>query len=159
MPTTGTGLTYPASSGHTRLWEHLQTLAQNVHAAIAGDGWTDYPCEIRTDTGTGPAPGSVITFARYRKIGKTVDVMMEGSTPTAVTNCAVMLPAAAGVPYRRYLNCGTLRVFPDSSPADQTGLAFMSAGKDRVIVAAKTNGYRDSPAGSTIRMQITYEVA
>ncbi len=31
MPTTSLGLTYPASTGHTRLWEHLQTLAQNVN--------------------------------------------------------------------------------------------------------------------------------
>lgn len=31
MPTTGRGYTYPASTGHTRLWEHLQTLATNIN--------------------------------------------------------------------------------------------------------------------------------
>lgn len=34
MPTTERGLTYPDSTGHTRLWEHLQTLAQNAEAAL-----------------------------------------------------------------------------------------------------------------------------
>lgn len=36
MPTTSEGLTYPDSSGHTRLWEHLQTLAVNVNTALRG---------------------------------------------------------------------------------------------------------------------------
>lgn len=34
MPTTPRGLTYPDSAGHTRLWEHLQTLAGDVEDAL-----------------------------------------------------------------------------------------------------------------------------
>lgn len=35
MPfTTPDSLEYPSSSGHTRLWEHLQTLADTVQAAL-----------------------------------------------------------------------------------------------------------------------------
>ncbi len=35
MPSTPRGITYPDSAAHTRLWEHLQTLAQSVDAALA----------------------------------------------------------------------------------------------------------------------------
>ena len=34
MPQTTQGLTYPDSSGHTRLWEHLQQLAEDVDDLI-----------------------------------------------------------------------------------------------------------------------------
>lgn len=34
MPNTARGLTYPDSSGHTRLWEHLQELADDVEAML-----------------------------------------------------------------------------------------------------------------------------
>lgn len=35
MPDTGLGLTYPASTAHTRLWEHFQTLAETADEAIS----------------------------------------------------------------------------------------------------------------------------
>lgn len=34
MPTTPKGIVYPDSSGHTRLWEHLQALAETADAAV-----------------------------------------------------------------------------------------------------------------------------
>lgn len=34
MPTTARGIEYPNSAGHTRLWEHLQTMAEDVDAAL-----------------------------------------------------------------------------------------------------------------------------
>lgn len=34
MPETDLGVIYPDSSGHTRIWEHLQTLAATATAAI-----------------------------------------------------------------------------------------------------------------------------
>jgi len=35
MPTTAAwGLTYPAATGHTRIWEHIQTLATDVDADL-----------------------------------------------------------------------------------------------------------------------------
>ena len=34
MPTTPKGLVYPDSSGHTRIWEHLQTLASGVDSKL-----------------------------------------------------------------------------------------------------------------------------
>ncbi|WP_420124384.1 hypothetical protein [Nakamurella sp.] len=44
MPDTSLGITYPASTAHTRLWEHLQELAADVNAILVnrtplrGDG-------------------------------------------------------------------------------------------------------------------------
>ncbi|MEV7263965.1 hypothetical protein AB0N38_10480 [Micromonospora aurantiaca] len=39
MPDTPLGITYPGSTGHTRLWEHFQTLAEDVDALLARKGW------------------------------------------------------------------------------------------------------------------------
>ncbi|MBQ1039283.1 hypothetical protein [Micromonospora sp. C81] len=36
MPTTPLGFTYPASTGHGRIWEHLQTMAQNIDGTLQG---------------------------------------------------------------------------------------------------------------------------
>ena len=47
MPSTPRGLTYPDSTGHTRLWEHLQNLATTTEAAIDAAHATAH------DTGTG----------------------------------------------------------------------------------------------------------
>ncbi|MEV4384399.1 hypothetical protein AB0J68_01520 [Micromonospora sp. NPDC049580] len=34
MPDTSLGLTYPASTAHTRIWEHIQELANDANAAL-----------------------------------------------------------------------------------------------------------------------------
>ncbi|WP_328850252.1 hypothetical protein OG994_16600 [Micromonospora globbae] len=34
MPTTSLGITYPASTGHARMWEHFQALADSVNDLI-----------------------------------------------------------------------------------------------------------------------------
>ncbi|MCT2277986.1 hypothetical protein M3G91_10150 [Micromonospora chalcea] len=39
MPDTPLGITYPASTDHTRLWEHFQDLAQDVDGLLARKGW------------------------------------------------------------------------------------------------------------------------
>ncbi|RKN38445.1 hypothetical protein [Micromonospora endolithica] len=35
MPDTSRGITYPSSTGHTRIWEHFQTLADDVDGLFA----------------------------------------------------------------------------------------------------------------------------
>ena len=37
MPDTPKGITYPDQIGHTRIWEHLATLAIDADAIIIGD--------------------------------------------------------------------------------------------------------------------------
>jgi len=43
MPTTERGLTYPDATGHTRLWEHIQALADSAEAALDAldPAWTN----------------------------------------------------------------------------------------------------------------------
>lgn len=158
MPTTTTGLVYPDDTGHTRLWEHLQALAESVHDALGGDGWVDYPAEIRTAGGASAAPGTSVVWARFRKVGRTVWVQGEGSTTTLVNNASVMLPTAAGTPARRVMQAGQLRCYGTGPPSDQNGCALMSADLTHVILHADTGGYRGLPAGHTLRWNLVYEV-
>ena len=37
MPDTSLGITYPASTAHTRIWEHVQTVAEDVDLPDAAD--------------------------------------------------------------------------------------------------------------------------
>lgn len=62
MPDTPNGLTYPDSAGHTRLWEHIQALAEDVdreltervvaHPDVAGKRmvWKELPSAGVTDS-------------------------------------------------------------------------------------------------------------
>jgi hypothetical protein len=161
MPQTPTGIIYPDSAGHTRLWDHFQALADSVHAAIHGDAWTDFAgAEIREAGGTGPAVGTSLSWAKFRQVGKTVWYQGQGSTTTLVSQAAVLLPnALTGPPSFRNLMCGQLRVFGTAPPSDQNGIALMDAALTRIIVHADTGGYRGLPAGHTLRWSVVYEVA
>ena len=39
MPTTSLGITYPASTSHSRMWEHFQTLADDTDEILARKGY------------------------------------------------------------------------------------------------------------------------
>lgn len=54
MPTTPRGITYPTSSEHTRLWDHLEAVATSADAAI-GDAVAGLPKKILTGTSSIPA--------------------------------------------------------------------------------------------------------
>lgn len=75
MPTTSLGLTYPASTGHTRIWEHVQTLAENVNSALT-DGTKDLTINDLTLTGNLSVSG---LGAQIRKV-KTSDQSVTSST-------------------------------------------------------------------------------
>lgn len=71
MPTTPLGITYPASTDHTRLWEHLQNLATTADTAIGSDsGIVSLPP-------TGAWTNSTNNPMTIRKIGKMV--LLNGS--------------------------------------------------------------------------------
>lgn len=166
MPTTPNGITYPDSSGHTRLWEHLQELANDVDAQLAllkAQGtWTDYTPILVDSTVPGTPKASAVTYARWCKIGKTVFVQgqLSNTSGATVPNACVSLPnAAAGTPVLRSLNCGTLVVMGSSTPADQLGIAYMTADKAFLVVVAPTGGFRDAPSGAAIRWAAHYEVS
>lgn len=60
MPQTGRGIIYPDSSGHTRLWEHLGSLAQSADDAIGG--LLPIP-RVRTGVANVPGAGGLYTSA------------------------------------------------------------------------------------------------
>jgi len=50
MPTTPLGITYPQSTDHTRLWEHLQALAESVDTLLTGQPTVRKATEVLTAT-------------------------------------------------------------------------------------------------------------
>src|SRR5688572_29230550 len=70
MPNTANrAYTYPASSGHTRLWEHLQELAEDIDTDVNGlyaPGWSTYAAAWSA-SGTQPALGNGTLTGRYRR--------------------------------------------------------------------------------------------
>lgn len=55
MPTTTKGIEYPASTGHTRIWEHLQDLATSADTAI-DSAFTNTDVQVFTSSGTWNKP-------------------------------------------------------------------------------------------------------
>jgi hypothetical protein len=81
MPTTPGGIVYPNSSDHTRIWEHLQDLAESIDASRE---WEDYSPSLVGMV----SPASLV--ARYQQIGKTITFYLQaiagaGSSFPAVT--------------------------------------------------------------------------
>lgn len=60
------GITYPASTSHDRIWEHIQTVADDVNTLfVAQPGtWTDYS-PTWASSGTAPAYGNAVITSRY----------------------------------------------------------------------------------------------
>ena len=139
----------------------IDTAIKNAQDAIASD-WVDCTSQvsIRTDTGTGPAAGTTVNWAAYRKQGKTVMFKGEGSlAASTATTAAVMLPPA-GTPVRRYLMAGMLLLYgaAGTTPSDQCGAARMTADLSRIVAHSLTGGFRGAGAGCAIMWEITYEV-
>jgi hypothetical protein len=66
MPDTSLGITYPASSGHDRIWEHIQTVADDVDALLlaAPGAWQNYSPAFTSFSGS-PALGNSVATGRY----------------------------------------------------------------------------------------------
>lgn len=75
MPATSLGITYPASTAHVRLWEHLQTLADTTNAAMT-DGTRDFTINDLTLTGNLVVAGA---GAEVRKV-RTTDQSVSNTT-------------------------------------------------------------------------------
>ena len=137
------------------------TFSNIPQGAVVGLGtWTDYTSSVRTDVGSSAAAGTTVQVARFMNIGNTVWAYGEATATSLVNNASVMLPAAAGTPKRRFLNCGTMIVTEGSGTANpaQLGIARMTTGLDRVLTITDTNAFCDAPAGSSIQWNVCYEV-
>ncbi|MEQ4301599.1 hypothetical protein ABNF97_09430 [Plantactinospora sp. B6F1] len=99
MPDTSLGITYPASSGHARIWEHFQTLADQVDALLlASRTWTSYT-PVWTAASSNPAIGNGSITGRYLQWGDLVFasglISMGSSTTYGSGEWRLTLPVAA----------------------------------------------------------------
>ena len=141
--------------------EHDTTIAANAAAVGTMGVWQPYSAIICAAT-TQPAvaaPGSSVSYSRWTKIGNTVFVIGEGNSGTGtISGVSVTLPTEAGTPFRRFLIAGQFWIQGASAPT-QSGVAFMTAALDRVVMTTNTSsGYVDSAASHSIRWSLTYEV-
>lgn len=167
--TTTHGLPYPVGTDRVMDGDNaMQALAEAVDAHLYGGGsapagapglWQDATgTVVCTDASLAAQAGSSVGVARYMKIGRTVTFAGNATSGSAASNCAISLPnSLAGVPRDRMFACGVAVAMGASIPA-QSGVGYMSAQKDRLIIAAFTNGYVSVPATSAIRWTVTYEV-
>lgn len=81
MPDTPNGFTYPGSGSHTRIWEHMQTLAEQIDAALN-------PAPVTF--AAAPGAGWSVVLASYVKLGPLValrvTVNRTGATITAAAS-------------------------------------------------------------------------
>lgn len=91
MPDTSLGITYPASTAHTRIWEHVQTVADDVNTLLA------LPAMVEADG----AASNAITATSFAAI-PTTPVSASLVVPAgrdllvAVTIRAVLIVTASG---------------------------------------------------------------
>ncbi|HEX6968861.1 MAG TPA: hypothetical protein VF174_08660 [Micromonosporaceae bacterium] len=118
--------------------------------------WADFTPTVYTGGGSTAVSGTV-GYAKFLQIGKTVWAVASVTfNATTTGGAAIDLPVAAAT---RLLNCGSCVLFGSSTPADQSGIAFMTTTLDKLVVVAFTTGFRDATSGDTIRYSVCYEAA
>jgi hypothetical protein len=147
----------------------IQALAEWADAHVyAGDGapgapgvWATFAgAVICTAASTAAVAGTVITRARYMKIGRTVWFQGEGTMSGAITDVAVLLPnALTGVPAARVLLPGQVIVVDSAGAVVDVAGCIMHTAKDRVMPITLNGSYVDSPATASLRWSVTYETA
>ncbi|MBX6357647.1 MAG: hypothetical protein IRZ05_17565 [Micromonosporaceae bacterium] len=118
--------------------------------------WTSFTPKVYSGGGSTAVSGTV-NYAKYLQIGKIVWAMATVTFNAAASSgAAVDLPVPAAF---RSLNCGTCALFGSSTPADQSGIAVMTASQDKLVISAYTGGFRDASSGHAIRYSVCYEAA
>jgi hypothetical protein len=141
---------YPASTGHPRLWEHLEGLATSANTAIDAIGdamegaWSSYS-PAWTSTGTAPALGNGSLTGHYKQVGNTVHLrttLVLGGTSTIGTGVyRISLPVAAKIGSHLTAVCED----NSASGAKWAGVALITAAittgdNMRIIVTASSAG-------------------
>jgi hypothetical protein len=85
MPDTARGLTYPASTGHTRLWEHYQALAEDVDIRLPEVFLPDagFPAAVNITTGVGVILRYTVAAKAYARKFALVGSAFTSNTQTA----------------------------------------------------------------------------
>lgn len=176
VPDTSLGITYPSSSSHDRIWEHIQAVADDVNALFlaAPGAWTDYT-PTWSSTGTAPAYGNATILGRYIRPANSKLVIYRvrilfGSTTTFGTGTwSFSLPVTAGTSgldpyslgsaYFRDTSAASVGHYPGVCQIDATG------GPNSIgcITGANTQASNAQPFTwantDHISFQIAYEAA
>ena len=127
MPDTANfGITYPSNTGHTRIWEHLQVLADDADAALVDV--EKQPCCIARRAVALSIPNNVVTAVTF----DTEEFDNDGCFTASSTNVTVK---TAGV-YSISATC--------SFAINATGVRFM----DVLVNGTKVNGAYSFTAGA-----------
>lgn len=175
MPTTSNGLTYPASTGHTRIWEHIQTLAQDVDAKLTAlhAAWTSGTPTWSQTGGSILAIGNGTIAMRYKQVGassasKTVHLRLElvrGSTTNVGTAAyAWSLPAGWPAPLNfRFTGTGAVFTAAGQYPCTAIGIGsnqfVLAYTKTEARVANLNPAGGAWASGDAIVADLTYETA
>jgi hypothetical protein len=140
----------------TSVIDDLRTYTQ----LLSGSPWRDYAPRLYGGmTGSPVVIGSTVSYARWRYVDPhTVQAVVSISRQSGTTitdGLGVDLPVPGAF---RSLNCGTLGVHGSSVPTGQSGVAYMSPDKTKLIPVAYTNAYLSVNALQEIRFNVTYEV-
>lgn len=149
-------LIYETDTDRTYMWTGA---AWKLITDKASSAWTDFSSTIvaydHVSTTSAVVASSPI-LAKYRLSGKTVWAQAEVTINAATTGgVALALPFTAK---DRNLNCGTAALFGTTTPSDQCGIAYMSGNKDKIVIVAYTNGFRDAANGAVFRYNVVYEI-
>lgn len=101
MPTTPKGIVYPDQTGHTRIWEHLQTLGTGVDGLLMGN--VDIQVFAGSGTFTRPA-GAIISKVSLVGAGGGGG----GASTTTAGQCSIGAGGAGGGYSEMWLNAATI---------------------------------------------------
>lgn len=133
----------------------LLVRSSGAWVAVAPQAATNFTPNVYTNMGTTPSTISrTVNLARYWRMGSLVIAQADCTINATTTNgIGIDLPFAGSV---RILNLGTCALFGTSTPADQSGIAYMAASLTQLVVVAYSQGFRDGTSGQTLRYSVQY---
>ncbi len=138
----------------------MATAGGKVFAATITDAtaaWTTFSPILYQSTSTTRASISrTVTRAVYVQRAGLVIAQVDvtaGATSTGGASLSLPVPAIA-----RQVVCGSAAIM-GSSPPTQSGMGYMSATLDSIIVVALTNAFCDITSGQTFRYSVMYQSA
>ncbi|WJN62879.1 hypothetical protein [Streptomyces phage phiScoe23] len=120
--------------------------------------WILFTPEIysTSDLNTPVASTPSATGCRYKYLDRTtVLALVDVTVNAAVTSVCCSLPVPAA---HRQILSGTAALFGSSTPADQSGMAYMLSTQNHIVIAAYTQGYRNAVSGNIFRYHVIYTV-
>ena len=147
-------ITVPASGGGTA----TVNLSNRVSAAAVGisTGWVNFlPNVYAAASPTTPVGGVTRGVCKYRRQGGLIIAQADVAVSSSVTSPLIDLPVQA---LERQFTIGTSALWGATTPASQTGAAYMFTGGDKLVASVRyTSGYNDAVSGNAIRYHVAYE--